>query len=220
MAARGKRAVSWSGLPPAILVAVALLVGCTASPGVRTQTPPASHMSSSSSIESPTPSTSVPVSNPPSSSSPASLPTPSVRPPAQAAVDAYIALANAYDRASRDPAHADLATINQYLGGKARKLFDKSIRSMKLAGQAYRGTPADPRVKVQAVFSARSVFLTSCPVQNPKDPFLEYYIATGKPVTVAKRNPPPPYRLTLPMQLIGSQWKLTDLIQNVSKTCS
>jgi hypothetical protein len=198
-----------------VFCATVLLAGCGGSSGVHTQTltsdPPTSMSTATSVTTSRTPS---------SSSSASAIPTPSVTAPAQSAVDAYIALANAYNKTSTDPAHADLATINRYLSGKALTLFDHSISSMKSAGQAYRGTPADPRVKVQTVFSASSVFLTSCPTDNSTDRFVEYYIATGKAVPVAKRNPPPPYLLTLPMQLVGSQWKLTDLLQNVSKTCS
>jgi hypothetical protein len=200
------------------LVAV-LLAACGGSSGVDTQTP-TSDPSSSSTSTSPTPSTSVTTSTAAPSFSAPAIPTPTVTAPAQDAVNAYIALANAYNRASVEPAHADLATINKYLSGKALTLFDQSLSSMKSAGQAYRGTPADPRVKVQTVFSSSSVFLTSCPTVKAKNPFVEYYVATGKPVRMAKRNPPPPYLLTLPMQLEGSQWKLTDLIQNVSKTCS
>lgn len=216
----GSRAPSWPVLLPAFLLTTVVLAGCTDSAGVRTQSPPAPATSDLSTIATPTPLPSESTSDP--SSSPSlrlGLPTPTVTAPAQDAVDAYIALANAYDKASRDPAHADLAMINKYLSGKARTLFDKSITSMKSAGEAYRGTPADPRVRVQSVLSASSVFLSSCPAENSKDPFVEYYVATGKPVLVAKRKPPPPYRLTLPMARVGSQWKLTDLIQDVSKTC-
>ena len=199
-------------------VSALLLAGCGGSSGVHTQTPTSDSPSSTSA--SPTPSTSVTTSTASPTESHFGIPTPTVTvPAAQDAVNAYIALANAYNSASVDPTHADLATINKYLSGKALTLFDQSVASMKSAGQAYRGTPGDPNVKVQTVFSSTSVFLASCPAENPKDPFVEYYIATGKAVPIAERNPPPPYLLTLSMQLVGSQWKLTDLLQNVSKTC-
>jgi hypothetical protein len=204
-----------------VLLAAVLLAGCGSSSGVHTQTPATDSPPSTSA--SPTPSTSATTSTSTSSrtKSASGIPTPTASAPAaQGAVNAYIALANAYNHASADPAHADLTTINKYLSGKALALFDQSIASMKAAGQAYRGTPGNPNVKVQRVFSSSSVFLTSCPTDNPNDPFVEYYVGTGKPVPVAKRNPPPPYSLTLPMQLVGSQWKLTDLLQDVGKTCS
>lgn len=204
-----------TGLP--VLLAAVLLGGCGGSSGVHTQTPTSDPPSSTSA--SPTPSTSTSPTGKPSTSATSGILTPSVTAPAQSAVDAYIALANAYNNASVDPTHADLAEINKYLGGKALMIFDNSIKTMRSAGKAYRGTPGDPRVKVQTIFSGTSVFLASCPAYNNKDPFVEYYVATGKPVPVAKRNPPPPYLLTLPMQLVGSKWKLVDLLQNVSKTC-
>jgi hypothetical protein len=125
------------------LVAV-LLAACGGSSGVDTQTP-TSDPSSSSTSTSPTPSTSVTTSTAAPSFSASAIPTPTVTAPAQDAVNAYIALANAYNRASVEPAHADLATINKYLSGKALTLFDQSLSSMKSAGQAYRGTPADPQ---------------------------------------------------------------------------
>ena len=179
---------------------------------------------------SPTPTasfTSSPTSDGPSNSAPGTtgagapnIPTPTVTPPAQGAVDAYIAMGNAYTAAARNPASADLAAVNRYLTGKALTLIDDSLRAMKSAGQAYRGTPADPRVKVETIFSGSSVFLSSCPLENKSDPFMEFYIATGKPIVVPSRTPPPPYRVTLPMRLIGSQWKLADILQNVGKTCT
>jgi hypothetical protein len=201
-----------------VLLAVVFLAGCGGNNGVHTQKPTSDAPSSTSASPTLATSGTTPTASP--ARSPSGIPTQTVSvPAAQDAVNAYIALANAYNRASVDPAHADLATINKYLSGKALTLFDQSVASMKSAGQAYRGTPGDPNVKVQTIFSSTSVFLTSCPADNPKDPFVEYYVATGKAVPVAKRNPPPPYLLTLPMQLVGSQWKLTDLLQNVSKTC-
>ena len=122
-------------------------------------------------------------------------------PAAQDAVNAYIALANAYNSASVDPAHADLATINKFLSGKALTLFDQSVASMKSAGQAYRGTPGDPNVKVQTVFSSTSVFLTSCPADNPKDPFVEYYVATGEGTHPTPNQPPYPLFAALPASM-------------------
>ena len=201
-----------------LCLTAALLADCSASNGVHSQTPTSDPPSTTSTSASPTLSTRPSNKRPTTPSS--GIPTPSVTASAQIAADAYIDLANAYNKASIDPAHADIAEINKYLSGKAVTIFDHSISSMKAAGQAYRGTPANPRLRVQTVFSSSSVFLTSCPAENTGDPFIEYDVATGKALPVAKRNPPPPYLLTLPMQLVGSQWKLVDLIQNQSKTCS
>ncbi len=135
-------------------------------------------------------------------------------------MNAYISFMNANDAAALDPGHADLGSVNKFLSGKALSIIDDSFTAMKSAGQAYRGLPPDPRIKVQTVVSSSFVFLSSCPLADPNDPSIEYYVATGKPVPVATRNPPPPYELTLPMKLSNGQWQLTDILQNVGKTCS
>lgn len=203
-----------------VFVASALLAGCGGNSGVHTQTPtfdPSSPSSTSGSSSPTSPSSSTPA---PSTGTVKPIPTPRVVPAAQGAVNAYIAMVSSTVAADRDPAHADLNTINQYLSGKALKLIDGEYSAMAKAGQAYRGTPADPRVKVSSVLSPTFVFLTSCPLASTSDPYTEYYVATGKPVPVAKRAPPPPYLLTLPMQEVGGQWKLTDILQNAGKTCT
>ncbi len=126
---------------------------------------------------------------------------------------------NLYNNATRDPQHADLAMLNRYLTGKALKLIDGSLTSMAKSGTAYRGTPAAPRVKVQSVLSSSAVFLTSCPLASSSDPFVQYTVANGKPVRVAKRMPPPPYLLTLTVKRVGGPWKVSDIIQSAGATC-
>jgi hypothetical protein len=92
---------------------------------------------------------------------------------------------------------------------------------MKRSGLAYRGSAPDPRVKVQQVLSARSVFLQSCPLASKTDPYVEYTVSNGKPVTAGvKRKPPPPYLLILPMVKVGNQWKLSDVLPNTARTCT
>jgi hypothetical protein len=153
-----------------------------------------------------------------SSTHASAIPTPTVTPSAQSAVDAAVALINAYNAASMNPAHADLARINQYLTGSALKLFDNQLLSMRRAGLAYRGQPANPRLKVAAAASA-TVALASCPLASASDPFTEYYVATGKPVSVTTRNPPPPYLQAITMRLVDGHWKMASLVADSSKTC-
>jgi hypothetical protein len=196
-------------------VLAALLPAACGSSGVNTQTPPSISAGASS-----TPSTSAPASTTPSSSV-SGVPTPSVTAPAQGAVSAYIAFYNASGAADRDPAHTDIATLDQYLAGKAKTLFDSNYASMKKSGLAYRGTAPDPRVKVREVFSATSVLLESCPLESATDPYIEYMVSNNKPVASgAPRNPPPPYLLILPMVKVGDLWKLSDVLPNTSKTCT
>jgi hypothetical protein len=207
-----------SGLP--VLLATVLLVGCGSTTGARIQTP--SLNSGQSTSASATPSTSTTsvtrTATPPGS---LGVPTPSVTAQAQRAVDAYIAFYNASGTADRDPARADIAALDRYLTGKAKILFDSNYASMKKSGLAYRGTAPDPRVKVRQIFSAESIFLESCPLLSATDPYVEYTVSNGKPVAAGvKRNPPPPYLLILPMVKVGDHWKLSDVIQNTSKTCT
>ena len=208
------------GVAVAAVALATTLTACGGSSGTHTQSfSPSPTDASSMSSTSPAP-TSPSSSGPTGSSSSKAIPTPTVTPSAQDAVGAYIALENALTVASRDPKHADLASVNKYLSGKALTLFDHSLKSMASAGQAYRGTPASPRVKVQSVVSSGFVFLTSCPLASSSDPFVRYDVKTGKAIAVRKQSPPPPYLETLPMKKVGSQWKLTDFIQNTSKTCT
>jgi hypothetical protein len=196
-----------------------LLAACGSS-GTHTQSyspSPTAPASSSTNGSAPSPTA---TNSSPRASKSSSLPAPTVTPPAQDAVDAYVAMLNSYNTATRDPAHADLAGIDKYLSGKALTITANSLAAMKKASQAYRGTPADPRVKVGSTVTPAFVILISCPLTSATDPFTEYDVATGKAVPAAQRTPPPPYLLTLPMQKAGSQWKLTDILQNTSKTCS
>lgn len=210
-----------AGACSAALVAVLLallLGGCTGSKGVHIQTPTSDSRSPTSASTLPSTGTS---SGTPSTPTRSGVPTPSVTARAQGAVDAYIAFYNASGAADRDPAHADIGALDRYLTGKARTLFDTNYNSMRRSGVAYRGTAPDPHVRVQQIFSDTSVFLASCPVESRTDPYVEYTVSTGKPVaTGAKRNPPPPYLLVLPMAKVGDQWKLSDVLPNTSKTCT
>jgi hypothetical protein len=178
------------------------------------------------------PSPSVPPSTSTVNSSPSTSPASSTRPPrkdvptptvtasAQGAVNAYIAFYNSSTLADRDPAHADLATLNQYLTGKALTLFDGTYKGMKRSGLAYRGTPPAPRVKISSVLSSTAIFLSSCPLVSKPDPYVEYHVSTKKVVATGKlRSPAPPYLLTLPMKKVFGKWKLTDVVQDTSKTC-
>lgn len=197
----------------------AVLAGCGGSSGVHAQAPTSEPPMTSTSSSATAP-VSTSTSTTPSSSASA-IPTPKVTGVAQDAVAAYIAFYNASGAADRDPAHADIAALDRYLTGKAKTLFDSNYASMRKSGLAYRGTAPDPRVKVRQIFSSTSVFLESCPLPSKTHPYVEYTVSNGKPVAAgAKRNPPPPYLLILPMVKVGDHWKLSDVVQNTSKTCT
>lgn len=213
-------ALAPSGFPALPVLLAVLVAGCGGSSGVNTQVPTSTPPMTSSSSPAATAAVSTSRSTTPSSSASA-VPTPKVTGTAQDAVAAYIAFYNASGAADRDPAHADIAALDRYLTGKAKTLFDSNYASMKKSGLAYRGTAPDPRVKVRQIFSAESVFLESCPLLSATDPYVEYTVSNGKPVAAGvKRNPPPPYLLILPMVKVGGHWKLSDVVQNTSKTCT
>jgi hypothetical protein len=127
---------------------------------------------------------------------------------------------NLYNGASRNPTQADTSKLNTYLTGKALTIIDSSLTSMAKSGYAYRGNPADPRVKVQSVLSSSAVFLSSCPLVASTNPFEEYDVKTGKALPVTKRTPPPPYLLTVTVKQVSGQWKVFDIIQSAGATCA
>lgn len=200
-----------------LLLAV-VLAGCGGSTGVHTQAPVSDPpMTSTSSSATPPASTSTSTSP---SSSVSAIPTPKVTGTAQDAVAAYIAFYNLSTAADRDPAHADLAKLDQYLTGRARTLFDGVFQSMKSHGLAYRGTPDVPRLKVGSILSPSFMFLTNCPAASTSDPFVQYNVSTGKAVASRKPPVPPPWKRTISMKKVGGGWKVADIVVDTSKTCS
>lgn len=154
-----------------------------------------------------------------SSPPPTGASTPSVTRPAQAAVSAYITMLNLYNEASRDPQRADTTSLYRFLTGHALGLIKTSLEGMRKHGYAYRGTAADPRVKVRSVLGSSAVFLTSCPLAASEHPFQEYDVKTGKALPVPSRTPPPPYLLNITVKKVGSQWQVSDIIQSAGATC-
>lgn len=202
----------------ATLCAVALgSTACSSSSGTHTQSLSPTPSGSSDTPSSPSVSSSATTGSAPGSE----VPTPTVTPPAQDAVDAYVADFNEGIRASRDPAHADLVWISKYETGKARVQTQQSFTYTRAHQLAFRGAAPDPNVKVRSLLSSSAVILTSCLVIDNSDPWVEYDTATGKAVpTGTPRNPPPPYLLTIFMKATsGANWKISSVVQDTSKTC-
>ena len=198
----------------AVLAAVMVLGACGGSSGTHTQSfsmPPSSSSSATPSAAS-------------SSSSPSptsSFSTPTAAPAAQPAVDSYIALYTLIGTDDRDPAHADLAKLGEYLTGQALATTVNGYISMKRAGLAYRGTAPTPRLRVAAVGSGSSVvLLANCPKIVTRDPLEQYNVKTGVALPTKKLNPPPPYLQALTMRLDGGRWKLSNIAIDSSKTCT
>ena len=171
-----------------------------------------------------------PSSEPPSSSvssrSSSPSPSPSWLPPdygtVKPAVDAYVAFSALVDKAFRNPARVPASTFDKYLAGQAKQLFVSSLAEEKAEGKAYRGAPPIRRVRVVQNHMAESLkwaVLRDCAMENPADPELEYYSATGKPVPQKKHDPPAPYADTIKIFLINGQWTITQFTVDSTRTC-
>lgn len=144
-------------------------------------------------------------------------PPPSWSPPdygaAQPAVDAYLKLIAASDAAYRDPAHVTSAAMDTYLAGQAKQAFDESLAAMKAQGIAYRGMEETHRVTVVSADltgSVPEVVLHDCALPSATDPFVGYYVATGKPVPTSTPTVPPPYAKTAKVfRPVGTAWVIT-----------
>ena len=203
--------------------ATTVLAAC-GSTGTHTQdispTSSGSSTSSSSATSSPTP-TATATSSATSTQGATSVPTPHVTPPAQGAVNDYIANFNADIAASRDPRHADLSFIAKYETGDIRKSTEASFKSMITQGLAWRGSTPNPRVKVKSVISTSVVQLTSCLAIDKANPWEQYTLATGKAAPVPTLSPPPPYLLTIFMKVgPGGVWQIYDVLQTRGSTCA
>lgn len=205
--------------------AMLLASGCSSSSGTHTQSVPATSSStatSPASVGSRTSSSPTDPSSPSLSTGKSSAPvaTPTVTPPAQGAVNAYVASYNAGIAALRDPASADLSWIAKYETGKFRTQDEQSFAYLKAHHLAYRGATPDPNVKVQSVVSPKFVILTSCQIVDRSHPWVQYDTRTGKAVPRGNtRTPPPPYLLQLFMKLDGPEWQVSSVAQDTRKTC-
>ncbi len=197
------------------VIACALLITTTAcsssGKGTRDSTSPSSELPSSS-VGS-------------ASSSPS--PSPSWTAPdygtAKPAVDAYLAFSALVDKAFRNPAHVPASTFEKYLAGQAKQLFVSSLAEEKAEGKAYRGDAPIRRVRVVQNHMAESLrwaVLRDCAMENPADPEVEYYVATGKPVPQEKHDPPAPYADTIKIFLINGQWTITQFTVDSTRTCN
>jgi hypothetical protein len=161
---------------------------------------------------------------PPATSAPP--PSPSWTPPdygtAQPAVQAYLAMVDAFHQALRDPAHADTAAFDKYLTGQAKGLFDGSISSEQASKLAYRGTFPEDRVTVTKNDVTNPVLpevtLRDCPALN--DSWVQYDTTTGQAVQVETSDPPPPYANSVQLFLLRNQWTVTEFSADVSRTCT
>jgi hypothetical protein len=158
-------------------------------------------------------------------SRPTPSPPPSWTPPsygtAKPAVDAYLAIGELVDKAFADPAHIGSSTFDNHLAGQAKLLFDSSLAQEKREGKAVRGQTVR-RVRVVQNHMAGSLkwaMLRDCATDDPRDPSVEYYVKTGKPVPQPPHNPPGPYADTIKIFLVNGQWTMTSFTVDSTRTC-
>lgn len=192
-------------------LSLAGLAACSGSSGVHAQT----------SIPRTPPSTAT-------SDSPATrTPSPRWTPPdygdALPAVNAYLTFNALVDRAFRDPARISSSTFDKYLQGQAEELFDSELAQEKAQGKAYRGGNPIPHVRVLENHLTGAALpwavLRDCQTNDPRNPSVEYYVATGKPVSA---NPADlkPYAATIKIFDIKGQWTITSFTVDSSKACT
>lgn len=199
-----------------LAAATATLSACSSSgDGVHTQDP------TSSTSTSPKSSVSAPATSAPAS--PSSAPTTTGFGAAQPAIDVVLRVQSAYTTAVRHPATANASAFDKFLAGQAKIAFDGSLKSAKSAGVEYRGTAPTPRIKVITTAKAGSlpeVVVQNCPLASSSDPFVAYYVKTGKAVPVSKPKVPQPYAQTAKVFKINGSWVITSYTTDNTKTCT
>jgi hypothetical protein len=201
-----RNALIFGVLPCALLVATS----CSSSGGSTHDSTPLTSDSPSSTV---------------SSSSSSASPSPSWTPPdygtAKPAVDAYLTFGDLVDKAFRDPARVPASTFDKYLGGQAKELFDSSLAQEKKQGKGVRGNTVR-RVRVVQNHMDKALnwaVLRDCATDDPKNPAVEYYVKTGKPVPQKPHNPPGPYADTIKIFLVNGQWTITSFAVDSTRTC-
>lgn len=196
---------------------------CSGSSGTHTQSNSRTSPSAPTTTDTPTstPPTSGRTSPPSSSSKPSkptnvSVPTPTVAPAAQGAVNAYIGLYNLTSNLGLDPAHADTSKIAPYVTAATLPQWRGIFTTMAQHGLAYRGIPDNPHVKVVSA-SGQSAVLSSCPTPNAHDPYIQYVVATGKPVQTTTDAHLHPKAITV-LHASG-RWRVASVIPDEGRTC-
>lgn len=144
------------------------------------------------------------------------VPTPSVTPAAQSAVNAYVGLYNLTSALGLDPAHANTSKIAPYVTAATLPQWRQVFATMAKNGVAYRGIPDDPHLKVVSA-SGQSVVLSSCPTPNSHDPYIQYVVATGKPVPTTTSKTLRPKAITV--LYVSGRWRVASVIPDEGRIC-
>jgi hypothetical protein len=204
----------------ASLLAAALLATACSGSGTHTQTPgPTSPTGEPSTTPTSTSSATAPSSPHTTPTRKDQVPTPTVTPPSQAAVDAYISAYNRGNQLFLNPLAANASALAEFEMGEALQADTTSLKAAARAGIAYRGTPAQPRIKVVTA-SVTVVAIADCGLESKTDPYVEYYVKTGAAVPQRKLPHPPPYLHAITVRNTSNGWKVSDIAVDGSKTCT
>lgn len=148
-------------------------------------------------------------------------------PAAAAAVTAfthYITATYNAQRAPRQPGQSYRAAANfpSYSFDPIRTQENAYISSLAAGGEAFRGTPPTPRVKVVRTDPQAEpypmVVLTNCPTPAPT--WVAYDTRTGEPVAYTKAKVPPPYLAIVTVILYEGHWGVQKISVDTGRTCS
>jgi len=162
--------------------------------------------------------------NPPTT--PATSTAPLADPIAAAAVAAfthYITATYNAQRAPRAPgqSYAPAANFPSYSFDPIRTQESAYISSLAASGEAFRGTPPEPRVKVtQSDPGAKpypTVALTNCPTPAPT--WVAYDTKSGKPVAYTTATVPPPYLAAVTVIFYEGHWGVQKISVDTGRTC-
>lgn len=144
------------------------------------------------------------------------IPTPTVTPPAQSAVNSYVAMGNVLTAWGADPRKTNGTHLAPYATSTVVKQTVAIFQSMAKQGIAYRGTPDSLNLKVVTT-SSESVILSSCPTPNNTDPYTQYVVATGKAVATSTPSVLHPKAITV--LFTGGRWRVSSIIPDEGRTC-
>lgn len=136
----------------------------------------------------------------------------------------YITATYTAQRAPRQPGDAfkPEADFTRYAFDPIRTQEDAYISSLATGGEAFRGTPPTPRVRVARTDPGAkpypTVVLTNCPTPAPT--WVAYDTKTGEPVAYTKAQVSPPYLATVTVIFYEGHWGVQKISVDTGRTCS
>jgi hypothetical protein len=115
----------------------------------------------------------------------------------------------------RDPAHADPNTLAPLVTAASLPTWRQIFTNMAQQGLAYRGTPDNPHLKVISA-SSTAATLSSCPIADAGDPFVQYHVSTGR---VVKAPTGGPYLKAIVVVNADGHWRVSSIATDTANRC-